>query len=68
MIQCDNDLCPIEWFHFKCVGVKKIPKGDWFCPRCRGENSSVMKPRAEFFRDLDKFNKDLELQMLQDEC
>ena len=21
MILCDNDLCPIEWFHFQCVAL-----------------------------------------------
>ena len=20
MIACENDLCPVEWFHFSCVG------------------------------------------------
>lgn len=34
MIGCDNQDCPIEWFHFGCVGLKVKPKGKWFCPRC----------------------------------
>ncbi|KAI0990650.1 hypothetical protein GJ496_005884 [Pomphorhynchus laevis] len=34
MIGCDNPECPIEWFHFACVGLKEKPKGDWFCPKC----------------------------------
>lgn len=21
MIACDNDDCPIEWFHYGCVGI-----------------------------------------------
>ena len=21
MVGCDNEECPIEWFHFDCVGV-----------------------------------------------
>lgn len=32
MILCDNDLCPIEWFHFSCVSLTTKPKGKWFCP------------------------------------
>ncbi|XP_062848938.1 inhibitor of growth protein 5b isoform X2 [Trichomycterus rosablanca] len=34
MIGCDNADCPIEWFHFACVGLTTKPKGKWFCPRC----------------------------------
>merc|ERR1712098_743070 len=30
MIGCDNDLCPIEWFHFTCVQLTSKPKGKWF--------------------------------------
>ncbi|KAK3105047.1 hypothetical protein FSP39_016044 [Pinctada imbricata] len=37
MIGCDNPDCPIEWFHFACVGLKMKPKGKWFCPRCTEE-------------------------------
>lgn len=34
MIGCDNTECPIEWFHFACVGLTTKPKGKWFCPKC----------------------------------
>ncbi|XP_051555101.1 inhibitor of growth protein 5-like [Myxocyprinus asiaticus] len=34
MIGCDNADCPIEWFHFACVGLTTKPKGKWYCPRC----------------------------------
>ncbi|XP_073823306.1 inhibitor of growth protein 5 isoform X2 [Musca autumnalis] len=34
MIGCDNPDCPIEWFHFACVGLTIKPKGKWFCPKC----------------------------------
>ncbi|VDI15880.1 inhibitor of growth protein 4 [Mytilus galloprovincialis] len=37
MIGCDNADCPIEWFHFACVGLTIKPKGKWFCPRCSEE-------------------------------
>ncbi|KAG9271705.1 inhibitor of growth protein 1-like [Astyanax mexicanus] len=42
MICCDNDKCPIEWFHFSCVGLHHKPKGKWYCPKCRGENEKTM--------------------------
>ncbi|RKP25395.1 plan Homeodomain finger of tumor Supressor Ing4 [Syncephalis pseudoplumigaleata] len=35
MVACDNPDCDIEWFHFECVGLKQLPKGEWFCPNCR---------------------------------
>lgn len=37
MIGCDNSDCPIEWFHFACVGLTSKPKGKWFCPKCTAE-------------------------------
>ncbi|CAG9585828.1 unnamed protein product [Danaus chrysippus] len=40
MIACDADGCPIEWFHFECVGIMVPPKGKWYCPECR-KNQSV---------------------------
>ena len=35
MIACDNDQCPITWFHTVCVNLKRIPKGNWYCPECK---------------------------------
>lgn len=37
MIGCDNPDCPIEWFHFTCVGLTTKPKGKWYCSRCSAE-------------------------------
>lgn len=31
MIQCDG--CD-DWCHYPCVGIKRKPKGQWFCPEC----------------------------------
>ena len=50
MIGCDNDLCPIEWFHFNCVQLGGKPKGKWFCPKCRGDKPTNMKPKAQFLK------------------
>ena len=35
MIACDNSDCKIEWFHKKCLKLKCIPIGKWYCPDCR---------------------------------
>lgn len=29
MVCCENDACPIEWFHFSCVDLVSKPKGRW---------------------------------------
>lgn len=34
MVGCDNPSCPIEWFHYGCVGLSDAPKGKWYCPDC----------------------------------
>lgn len=35
MVACDNDDCPYEWFHWKCVGLTREPPGTWYCEECR---------------------------------
>lgn len=31
MIECSNEQCNFEWFHFACIGLKKrAPKGKWY--------------------------------------
>jgi len=34
MVGCDNASCPIEWFHYGCVGLTDAPRGKWYCPDC----------------------------------
>ena len=36
MVGCDNQDCPIQWFHLSCLNltVEQLPSGDWFCPEC----------------------------------
>ncbi|KAJ5895594.1 Zinc finger PHD-type [Penicillium taxi] len=35
MVACDNNSCPYEWFHWKCVGLTREPVGTWYCEECR---------------------------------
>eukprot|EP01038_Epipyxis_sp_PR26KG_P005732 gene5732-7916_t len=35
MIACDNDSCPVEWFHYACVNIVRIPQNSWLCPLCK---------------------------------
>lgn len=37
MVGCDNASCPIEWFHYGCVGLTDAPKGKWYCPDCAAQ-------------------------------
>lgn len=38
MVACDNPKCPIEWFHYGCVGIVRPLEGEWFCSeRCKSE-------------------------------
>nr|CAB3256145.1 inhibitor of growth protein 1 [Phallusia mammillata] len=45
MIGCDNKKCPIEWFHFSCVGLTHNPKGKWYCPDCLRDRKREAKHR-----------------------
>lgn len=35
MIKCDQDICQIGWFHFKCVGLSTTPDKVWLCEYCK---------------------------------
>ena len=40
MIECDNAKCPIQWFHYDCVGIKEKPADNekWFCSKeCKAQ-------------------------------
>ncbi|XP_069108751.1 uncharacterized protein [Argopecten irradians] len=34
MIKCDDDECPYQWFHYRCVNIRRKPRGQWFCSSC----------------------------------
>jgi len=35
MIACDSTHCTMEWFHYSCVGIKRKPRGAWYCNDCK---------------------------------
>jgi len=35
MVACDNMECQYQWFHYSCVGIKRPPKGKWYCDDCK---------------------------------
>ena len=42
MIACDNASCSVEWFHYKCVGISRKPKGQWYCPSCNNNKHAFL--------------------------
>jgi hypothetical protein len=53
MIGCDNDDCPIEWYHGRSVDIHLVlPEGtEWYCALCTTEREnkkgkSVAKAKA----------------------
>ena len=40
MINCKSTDCSIKFFHLKCLGLKNVPKRQWFCPNCRKVKSA----------------------------
>lgn len=41
VIGCDNENCPFVWLHFKCAGIKRVPKGKWLCKHCKTKKKSA---------------------------
>ncbi|KAM0800209.1 hypothetical protein BDR22DRAFT_889576 [Usnea florida] len=42
-IKCDNDDCPVSWYHWECVHVTEEPAGTWLCPKCSPNASFYVK-------------------------
>ena len=43
LIMCESKTCKIQWFHIKRMRIKKIPKGKWFCVRCKAKQKTKNK-------------------------
>ena len=41
MVACENSDCPIEWFHYPCVGLKEEPVEAWYCSLCRTDGGGA---------------------------
>jgi len=42
MICCDNEQCPIGWYHDRCINIRKaIPEEEeWYCEMCTREREN----------------------------
>ena len=43
-VGCDGNSCKFEWFHYRCVGMTRKPKNDWFCDECKNQPSTSSRP------------------------
>ena len=45
MIGCDNEHCPIGWFHYCCLRITEedVPKGKYYCLECHKKKSKKKK-------------------------
>ena len=44
-IMYESKTCKVQWFHIKCIRIKEIPKGKWFCVKCKTKNNNNNKKR-----------------------
>ncbi|BET01811.1 Hypothetical protein NTJ_14630 [Nesidiocoris tenuis] len=42
MVKCDYSECPLQWYHLKCLKIPSAPVGKWYCPICRGDDSTQL--------------------------
>lgn len=47
MIGCENKTCEKEWFHFKCVGITKVPDDKWYCSENCRLNAEISKSQKK---------------------
>lgn len=48
MVGCDGPRCAYGgWFHFECVGLSRLPRGEWLCHDCRNRALRCSARRAE---------------------
>jgi hypothetical protein len=48
MVACDNEYCEKEWFHWSCVGIKREPIGNWYCPDCKNAHGVDKQQQPHF--------------------
>lgn len=49
MIECCNNQCECEWYHFACINVSRRPAGIWYCSKCRRYPSNSRSLQAKYY-------------------
>lgn len=52
MIACEDPKCKIEWYHYSCMGIRKAPKGDWYCPDCLARQQKEQQEKTSNRRSM----------------
>ena len=50
----ESKTCQIQWFHIKCMRIKKIPKGKWFCVKCKIKKKKKRKKAIQAMKNIRK--------------
>lgn len=43
----DDDNGCGKVFHLRCAGLKQVPEGDWFCPKCQPAEEATAAPKRQ---------------------
>ena len=41
MIACEDEFCPITWFHTNSLKMEQIPQGAWYCSDCTKNQDDI---------------------------
>ncbi|KAI5200212.1 hypothetical protein E4T38_06636 [Aureobasidium subglaciale] len=64
MIACDNDDCPMEWFHLGCTGLRAVPGDNGEYPDRLGLMQKLTKFSVKWFCDVCKEPKGKKAKMM----
>merc|ERR1712228_782667 len=55
-IKCDNSLCAVQWYHWKCARISNKPSYEWYCKQCRKywTKSNILHPKFQGAKTLNK--------------
>ena len=54
-LACESKTCKIQWLHIKCMRIKKIPKGKWFCVKHKTKQTKKKKDNTGNKKNLKKY-------------
>ena len=49
MVCCQNDNCPISWFHYECVSIPpgtNMEDQEWYCPACAEQQAASKRSKG----------------------
>jgi hypothetical protein len=54
MIGCENDDCPILWYHGRCLGLTQGLAGAWYCAQCAPAPAPKKRGRPKALKSVAK--------------